>query len=183
MGELDYLPHYTYDDYKLWEGDWELFEGIPVAMSPAPMINHQAIAGLFITKISNEIENKGCNKCFALGEEDYKLRDDIVLRPDVALICAEPNDVYITKAPEVIIEVVSTSTAKNDENYKYHKYEAEGVNYYIIAYPEELYAIVYKLINGKFKKQGRFSEESYLFDQAACKITINFNEIFEKFRK
>ncbi|CAA6825493.1 MAG: Unknown protein, partial [uncultured Sulfurovum sp.] len=20
----EYYPHYTYDDYKLWEGDWEL---------------------------------------------------------------------------------------------------------------------------------------------------------------
>jgi len=29
--------HYTYDDYALWQGDWELFEGIAVAMTPAPM--------------------------------------------------------------------------------------------------------------------------------------------------
>ncbi|TCK06622.1 hypothetical protein [Phorcysia thermohydrogeniphila] len=28
------LPHYTYEDYKHWEGKWELIEGIPYAMCP-----------------------------------------------------------------------------------------------------------------------------------------------------
>jgi len=38
------LPSYTYEDYKLWEGDWELIYGVPYAMAPAPMIKHQAIS-------------------------------------------------------------------------------------------------------------------------------------------
>jgi Uma2 family endonuclease len=183
MGVLDYLPHYTYSDYILWKGNWELFEGIPVAMSPAPEITHQAIAALFVTQLNNQIDTNDCRKCFAIGEEDYKLCDDIVLRPDVALICNEPNDAYITKAPEIIVEVISKSTAKNDENYKYSKYESEGVNYYIIAYPDKLTAAVYQLIDGLYQKQGDFSHESYLFDQTRCKLTIDFNKIFKRFRK
>lgn len=39
-----YLPHYTYDDYARWEGDWELIEGVPFAMSPAPSIRHQSLS-------------------------------------------------------------------------------------------------------------------------------------------
>jgi hypothetical protein len=35
-----YLPEYTYDDYKKWEGNWELIEGIPYAMSPPPKRKH-----------------------------------------------------------------------------------------------------------------------------------------------
>jgi len=27
------LPHYTYSDYENWEGQWELIDGIPYAMS------------------------------------------------------------------------------------------------------------------------------------------------------
>jgi hypothetical protein len=38
------LPHYTYDDWLNWEGQWELIEGIPYAMSPMPVPNHQRIA-------------------------------------------------------------------------------------------------------------------------------------------
>lgn len=181
MGALDYLPHYTYDDYALWEGKWELFEGVPIAMSPAPMINHQAIASKLISQIDEQVEN--CERCFVLGEEDYKLSDDTVLRPDVALICDEPNDAYITKAPEIIVEVISKSTAKNDEGYKFNKYEAEKVKYYVIVYPDELYAKVYKLDNSKYDKQGDFSKETYAFEETLCKARVDFERVFKRFRK
>ena len=35
------LPYYTYEDYCHWEGRWELIDGIPYAMSPAPNPIHQ----------------------------------------------------------------------------------------------------------------------------------------------
>ncbi len=37
---LKLLPHYTYDDYIHWEGQWEIIKGIPYAMSPAPIPAH-----------------------------------------------------------------------------------------------------------------------------------------------
>jgi len=181
MGALDYLKHYTYDDYKLWEGKWELFEGFPVAMSPAPMINHQAIANLIAYQLTDTVGE--CERCFVLSEEDYKLSEDTVLRPDVVLICDEPHDAYITKAPEIIVEVISKSTAKNDETYKFEKYEAEQVLYYVIAYPDELRAKVYKLIDGKYRKEGDFSKEKYNFNETLCKASIDFEKVFKRFRK
>ena len=181
MAALDYLKHYTYDDYKLWEGQWELYEGFPVAMSPAPIIIHQTLASMIITQLSNSISE--CERCFVLGESDYKLADDTIFRPDVALICDEPHDAYITKAPEIVVEVLSPSTAKNDEGYKFQKYEAEKVKYYIIVYPDELYAKVYKLKDGKYDKQGDFSKENYNFEETLCKASIDFNNVFKRFRK
>ncbi len=181
MGVLNHLQHYTYEDFRNWEGKWELFEGYPVAMSPAPMINHQAIAYRFAMELGMQIEE--CNHCLVLGEEDYKLSDDTVFRPDVVLICNEPNDAYITKAPEIIIEVISKSTAKNDEGYKFEQYQAENVKYYIIVYPDGLYAKVYKLVDKKYKDEGIFSKESYEFDETICKVNINFEKVFKRFRK
>ena len=29
------IEYYTYDDYLLWEGDWELICGYPLMMSPS----------------------------------------------------------------------------------------------------------------------------------------------------
>ncbi len=181
MGAVDYLPYYTYDDYKLWEGRWELYDGSPIAMSPAPMITHQAIAMEIAYELKNTIGE--CERCLVLGEEDYKLSNDTVLRPDVVLICDEPHEAYITKAPEIIIEVLSKSTAKNDENYKFHKYEAEKVTYYVLVYPNDLRAKVYKLLDGKYDKQGDFSKETYEFDETLCKAGINFDNVFKRFRK
>ncbi len=145
------------------------------------MINHQAIAYEFSRQLGNSIEE--CERCLALGEEDYKLADDTVLRPDVVLICDEPHDAYITKAPEIIVEVVSKSTAKNDETYKFTKYEEEQVLYYILAYPDELRAKIYKIVNGKYQKVGDFSKEVYTFDETLCKVSIDFDRVFKRFRK
>ncbi len=181
MNTANFIRHYTYQDYKLWEGQWELFDGFPVAMSPAPTITHQAIAYEISRQLGNSIED--CERCFVLGEEDYKLADDTILRPDVVLICDEPHDAYITKAPEIIVEVVSLSTARDDEGYKFQRYEAEKVRYYVLVYPKELYAKVYKLKDGKYDKQGDFSRETYDFEETLCKVSIDFDRVFKRFRK
>lgn len=181
MGAIDYLKHYTYDDYRLWEGKWELFEGYPVAMSPSPVINHQAIAANILYELKSTTGE--CERCLIIAEEDYMLSNDTILRPDVVLICDEPHDMYITKAPEIIVEVISKSTAKNDENYKFQKYQEEKVKYYVLAYPDDLRAKVYKLVDGKFDKQGDFSKESYDFEDTLCKASIDFDKVFKRFRK
>ncbi|MDF1881909.1 Uma2 family endonuclease [Sulfurimonas sp. MAG313] len=181
MGAVDFLKHYTYDDYALREGRWELFEGFPVAMSPAPMINHQVIAGNILFELKSSMGE--CERGVVIGEEDYKLSDDTVLRPDVVLICDEPHDAYITKAPEIIVEVISKSTAKNDETYKFTKYEKEQVLYYVLVYPTELYAKVYKIVNGKYQKIGDFSKETYEFSETLCNVSIDFDKVFKRFRK
>ena len=181
MAAIDYRKHYTYEDYKLWEGQWELYEGFPVAMSPAPMIRHQALAMEIAFEIKSSMDK--CDRCIVIAEEDYKLANDTVLRPDVVLICDEPHEAYITKAPEIIIEVISPSTANNDESYKFQKYESEKVKYYIIVYPDELYAKVYRLKEGKYDKQGDFSRETYDFDETLCKVSVNFSNVFKRFRK
>ena len=173
--------HYTYDDYKLWEGNWELIGGIAIAMSPAPMIEHQSLASEFIYNLRGHLED--CDICEVLGEIDYKVSNDTVLRPDIVLICGEENDAYLTKAPEIIIEIISKSTAKRDEKYKFDIYEAEKVKYYIIVYPEDLKAKVYKLDDKKYDKQGDFTKENYNFKETACGINIDFKKVFKRFRK
>jgi len=175
------LEHYTYDDYKLWKGDWELIDGMPLAMSPAPMIKHQNIGSRIVTQLSNQIDE--CENCMVAFEVDYKINDDTVLRPDVVLICDEPNDAYLTKAPEIVVEIISKSTAKRDEKYKFEIYEKEKVNYYIIVYPDDLKAKVYKLKDGRYDKQGDFFNQTYLFENTICKPKLDFDKVFKKYRK
>jgi len=182
MGQLKLEDiHYTYDDYKLWEGNWELFDGIAVAMSPAPMRKYQSLASEIIYNIREELND--CPKCEVLGEVDYKVSDDTILRPDVVLTCGETNDTYLTKAPEIIVEIISKSTAKRDETYKFDIYEAEKVKYYIIIYPDDLIAKVYKLDGKEYDKQGDFSQETYEFKSTSCNIKVDFERVFRRFRK
>ena len=179
--------HYTYDDYVTWDGDWELIDGLAiarqgsVAMSPVPMRKHQSLASAIIAQFYNQLED--CETCEVLGEVDYKISHDTTLRPDIAVTCDEENSAYLTKAPEIIVEIISKATASRDETYKFDIYEAEKVQYYIIVYPDDLFAKVYKLIDGKYDKQGDFSKESYSFIETLCKASVDFEKVFKRFRK
>ncbi len=181
MGALKEEIHYTYEDYKRWEGDWELFDGIAVAMSPAPMRKHQSLASAIIREFGNQLDD--CPECEVLGKVDYKVSDDTVLRPDVTVTCGETNEAYLTKAPKIIVEIISASTAKRDEVYKFDIYEREKVMYYIIVYPDDLIAKVYKLDGKTYDKQGDFSEETYTFEESSCRLTLDFASVFKRFRK
>ncbi len=182
MQSICEIERYTYSDYKKWEGDWELIEGTPIAMAPAPMIKHQKLASRILIELGNEIEE--CENCAVIGEEDWKIKEDTVVRPDVVLICDEEGEEYITKAPEIVVEVVSKSTANKDENYKFYLYEKEKVPFYILLYPDDCKAKIYKLKNGKYEKEGDFFKENYTFKDIACKdITVNFEKVFKRCKK
>lgn len=178
MGALEY---YTYQDYVHWEGKWELIDGQPLAMSPSPIIKHQSIANLIACELTNSV--KDCERCLVMFEEDWKVNECTVLKPDVVLICDEPSEEYITKAPEIIVEVISKTSIKRDEKYKFEIYEKEKVKYYIIAYPDDCKAKVYKLQDNFFVKEGDFFTQTYKFENTTCNATINFDNIFKRFRK
>ncbi len=58
--KLEDLPYYTYDDYKNWEGNWELVYGIAYSMRPNSTIKHQAISSSIACELSNIFQN--CEK-------------------------------------------------------------------------------------------------------------------------
>jgi len=174
------VEYYTYDEYVTWEGNWEMIEGVPLAMAPAPMISHQVLAGNILFEFKKNIQS--CKNCLVFGEADWKINDDTVVKPDVVLICNETNDAYMTKAPEIIVEVISKSTAKRDEKTKFKLYQEEQVKYYVIVYPSDLKAKVYKLVEGVYVKQGDFLNESYDFDESLCPVSVDFGAVFEAMR-
>lgn len=171
---LDEIPNYTYDDYKLWDGRWELIYGLPYAMSPAPLIKHQSIS----SKIARQLEEifGDCKKCQALLPVDWKIAEDTIVQPDNLVICDEPMDkAYISKAPKIIFEVLSKSTAKKDEGLKFKLYETEGVNYYIIVNPDDSVVKAYELKEGRYIKMGDFTNGKTTFKLKDCKETLEFD--------
>ena len=175
------VEYYSYEEYSLWKGDWELIKGIPLSMTPSHTISHQSIASEIAFELKNSF--KDSKLCMVLGGADWKVSSDTVVKPDVVLTCNETNDTYMTKAPEIIVEVISKSTAKRDEQTKFKLYQEEGVKYYIIVYPKDLKAKVYKLENGRYLKVGDFLTESYTFNESSCKASVDFGAVFERFRK
>ena len=173
----EYLPNYTYDDYKKWEGNWELIYGVPYAMAPAPMIKHQAISNKIARYLDESLQE--CKVCQALLPIDWKIDDSTVVQPDNLVICHTPQEeAYIKKAPKVIFEILSKSTATVDKNLKYELYEKEGVNYYIIVDPKESIAKVYRLHEGRYIKVCDAYEDSVDFDLNECSFAFDFAKIW-----
>ena len=98
------------------------------------------------------------------------------------LVCDDEHEAYLTKAPKIVVEILSPSTAKKDETVKFDIYEAEGVQYYILVYPDDLKAKVYSLKDGKFIKVADFTHEVLDFDDLECDITLDFKRVFQRFR-
>ncbi|ADV45509.1 Uma2 family endonuclease [Nitratifractor salsuginis] len=177
----EHLPNYTYDDYKKWEGDWELIAGVPYAMAPAPVKLHQKLVGMIFAQIESSLEK--CSECEALIDSDWKIDSQTVLKPDVALVCGDENPDFISKTPELIFEVLSPSTAKRDEGLKFSIYEQEGVKYYVLVYPDALMARIYKNDNFRFVKMGECDTERFEFNDLRCPLSFDFDFLFKKFRR
>jgi hypothetical protein len=87
LNAIKILPHYTYSDYLHWEGKWEVIEGIPYAMSPAPVPAHQRISSNLSIEFGNPL--KQCNKCNIYQPIDYLISEDTILQPDLLIVCGE----------------------------------------------------------------------------------------------
>lgn len=171
------IEHYSLDDYRRWEGDWELIHGIPLAMAPSPEIRHQRIGMRIARQLDEAFDH--CPSCEALFEIDVEFSEDTVVRPDVIVICFEPAGERITRAPELIVEVVSSSSARRDEHIKFQLYRDEGVTWYVLVYPAAAKAKVYRLVDGEYRKVGDFHDEQHDFELSRCSIAFDFGRLWQ----
>ncbi len=174
-----YIPRYTYEDYKQWEGDWELIDGIPIAMAPSPVSEHQMLLSRLAQALENALEE--CDECFVLVEEDWIVDSETVVRPDISVVCGKLED-FIRKPPYVIVEIVSSSSAHKDERVKFALYEEEKVEYYVLVYPKECKARIFQLKDGKYDKVGDFLDEEAILE-GKCTIRIDFEKVCKKLKR
>jgi Uma2 family endonuclease len=173
-----YIPTYTVNDWKLWEGDWELIKGTPVAMAPAPLNKHQFIGSALVIYLGNRLmKNKQNCDCRILYEQDWIIDIANVVRPDILIACGNLDpEGHITKPPVLIVEIFSKSTQLKDRNTKFNLYEFCGVKYYLMADPDTKSAEVYELIDNKYKEI--FPPFSFKLNES-CMIEFNLKEAIE----
>ncbi|MBO9683875.1 MAG: Uma2 family endonuclease [Flavisolibacter sp.] len=169
------LPYYTYKDWVHWEGQWELIEGHPFAMSPAPTPSHQRTCAKIISKLEQAVENSHCKKCQVYNFIDYKIQDDTILQPDVLVVCGEIKKKYLDFPPTLVVEILSPATALKDRHTKFELYQKQSVKYYLIVDIDKKNIEVFHLKDGKYQLE----TNSYQFQlEEGCRIEPNFNNIF-----
>jgi len=128
----------------------ELIGGKVVVMSPRPSVNHNRVAFNIAFLFERYLRGKRCTP-FADGTDLY-LTDEEQYIPDFMVVC-DPEKIKldgIHGAPDLVVEVLSPSTVKNDRTHKKEVYAKCGVWEYWIANPVDKSIEQYFLENGQF---------------------------------
>ena len=174
---LKALPHYTYEDYILWEGQWEIINGIPYAMSPAPIPKHQRIAGAIHSEFHFAL--KKCKLCSVYQPLDYKIEEDTVFQPDMLIVCQPIKKKFLDFPPQLVVEILSPSTENKDRLVKFPIYESQQIPYYIMVDIDFEEVEIYKYKNGSYQLEKKAKGFTYLFSlENNCEASIDFTEIW-----
>ena len=185
------LSHYEYRD--------ELINGKTVLMSPSPTTTHNYVGGniyLQFRKFISSIKGSKC-RCFT---DNVDLFLDKMNRyiPDCMVVCDPDKIKYdgVHGAPDLVVEVLSPSTMKNDRNIKKDVYEKCGVKEYWIVNPTDKSIEQYYLEDGSFVLHDLYmiypdcelerlneEERAALVTEFKCslsdELTLKLDDIFE----
>ena len=135
--------------YKL-EPEEEMIGG-KVFMMASPSSNHNRVTGNIYYLFRDYLKNRRCEP-FPDREALYLEDETEEYQPDGMVVC-DPDKVKadgVHGAPDLAVEVLSPSTAKNDRGHKKDVYERHGVREYWIVDPANRAVEQYVLENGRF---------------------------------
>lgn len=154
-----------------------MLDGIPYAMSPMPAPRHQILASNLTIEFGNEL--KKCKACNVIQPLDYKIADDIIVQPDLLIVCHPIKEKFLDFPPLLVAEISSPSTALKDRHSKFEIYEQQRIKYYLIVLPEEEQVEVFEIENDSYQLKQSARDFTYQFlIHEGCKATIDFREIW-----
>lgn len=180
---------FTYADYLAWpeQERWELIQGGPYAMPPAPSRRHQEVLGALHALFFEGLKGKPCRVYVApfdvrlpRGDEPDESVDTVV-QPDLSVVCDRHklDDRGCRGAPDLVVEVTSPATAARDQIEKLALYERHGVREYWVVHPTDRLVTVFRLSpDGTFGRPAVHSFEERVKVEALGELDIDLREVF-----
>jgi Uma2 family endonuclease len=174
---------YTEQDYQLLEegAPFQLING-DLIMSPSPILLHQLIVGNLYALIRDFLQQSKIGGLVVLSPIDVRLDEDNIVQPDLLYISEERKSGLIgdriNGAPDLIIEILSPSTAYYDLKQKKDAYERFGVKEYLIIDPIRFDAEVYFLKEGKFDLQQKEQQNGTISITTLPGLQIELQKLF-----
>ena len=116
----------TVDEFLAWaegrEAMWELYDGVPVAMSPERLY-HSEVKIEAALALREAVRRAGA-PCRTFGDGvTVRIRDDRAFVPDALVVCPPPPRAAVEiDNPLIVVEVLSPSTAALDHGAKLEGY-------------------------------------------------------------
>ncbi|MEO8608253.1 MAG: Uma2 family endonuclease [Chloroflexota bacterium] len=137
----------------------ELIDG-EVFLTPIPLDLHQKVLQDVFAFLHSVAKN-GVIRIAPTGvhfEDGYDFEPDIFwIAPDNDHCILAPDGRYWHGAPDLIVEILSPTTAYRDRGIKFETYQKHGVREYWLVDPEAAFIEVYRLENEQFVRVGLFS--------------------------
>jgi Uma2 family endonuclease len=122
-----------------------------LVVTPAPSLGHQRIVSELIYRLVGFAREHGLGQAFP-GPVDVLFAEGDYLEPDVVFVRADRSDVLsdrgIEGPPDLVVEIVSPSTAARDRGVKLERYRHYGVPEYWIADADARSVEVWRIVEG-----------------------------------
>ena len=181
---------FTYADYLTWDEDEriELIDGEAVMMAP-PSSRHQRIVMGLSGQLYAYLRGKSCEVFPApfavrLFEQDGDSPEDVgtMVEPDISVIRDKSKvDEHGCKgAPDLVIEVLSPSTARHDRFTKFNLYQQAGVREYWIVDPDSKDVQAFVLEGGRYFVKGYGTAEDKMKVNVLEDCVIDLSAVFSE---
>jgi Uma2 family endonuclease len=173
---------YTVEDYMKLDDDrqYELIGG-KLFLVPSPSTKHQRIKLKICKLISDFVEVNQLGEVFD-APMDVVL-DSQIIQPDILYISKDRSsiigDLNIQGAPDLVIEILSPSTAVHDKKKKSQLYLKHGVKEYWLVDIEVKFVDVYVASEKEWRWIGAFDHEDVLTTALLPGMEINLGEVFK----
>jgi Uma2 family endonuclease len=173
---------YTYEDYLKTPDDerYELIEG-ELLMTPSPITKHQRISRELEFEIMKFVKANDLGEVFYAPYDVY-LDNENVVQPDILFISKERLNIIgeknIQGAPDLVIEIISESTAYRDLVQKKKLYGKFGVKEYWIVIPGEALVEVYILKDKAYMLHQTYGKGDVVESPYLKKLRIELKGIF-----
>lgn len=170
MSRLDKNQTYTLEEFLLYvnEERVELYEGTPVFMAPVSF-EHEGVIANIIGELTSALKG---SQCLVFSSN---------LLPDISIVCDKHKlcDKRCYGAPNIIVEVLSPGTVRNDRLLKLHYYEKAGVEeYWIVDYQNRIIE-KYLLKSDYYVLEEIYDQENHYFSSTILpNIQFSINDIF-----
>ena len=172
----------TYNDYcaTLDDKRYELLNG-NLMMVPAPNRKHQEVLSSLHLELGNYAKEHGLGKVY-VAPFDVVLSDTDVVQPDLLFISRAREhtltDENVRGAPDLVIEILSPSTAERDLGYKHELYGRHGVLEYWIVDPMGETIAVHRQRDGRLDLAKTFGRRDTLRTALLDGLQLKLDEIF-----
>ncbi len=174
---------YTYADYLRTPDDerYELIEG-DLLMTPAPVPRPQRISRKIEFLLEKFVTEHDLGEIF-YAPCDVRLDDENVVQPDIMFISKDRLHIIgeknIQGAPDLVIEILSESTAYRDLVQKKSLYAQHGVKEYWVVVPEKEIVEVYILRETLYALHKTFRKGESLDSPTFPDFRIGLTNVFE----